>query len=228
LDENSRTQSGVAPGDYVMLAVSDTGTGMDPETRSHLFEPFFTTKERGKGTGLGLSIVYGIIKQHGGDIWVSSERGKGTTFKIYLPQTAASTDTVVPGDPAPPPVSGNETVLLVECEPGVRRLVRSTLEHYGYRVLEAESGRQALETEASHQGRIDLLLTDVALPEMSGPDVANALAARRSGVKALYLSGVAVDRGGLAAGARFLEKPFNAEALARKIREVLDDQSQAA
>ncbi len=233
LDENySRTHPGVGPGNYVMLAVSDTGTGMDPETRSHIFEPFFTTKERGKGTGLGLSIVYGIVKQHGGDIWVYSEPGKGTTFKIYLPQAAASEAGDDAGDPASPRLSGDETVLLVEDEPGVRKLVRGILEQYGYRVIEAGSGPQALEMEAGHEGRIDLLLTDVVLPKMSGRDVADALVLSRPGIKVLYLSGytdhVVRDRGVLAAGASFLQKPFTPEVLARKIREVLDDRSQTA
>ncbi len=233
LDENySRTHSGVGPGNYVMLAVSDTGTGMDPETKSHIFEPFFTTKERGKGTGLGLSIVYGIVKQHGGDIWVYSEPEKGTTFKIYLPQVAAGSAAGVAEDTAPQGVFGDETVLLVEDEPGVRKLVRGILEQYGYIVLEAGSGRQALELEAGHESRIDLLLTDVVLPEMSGRDVADALATSRPGIKVLYLSGytdhVVIDRGVLAAGASFLQKPFTPEVLARKIREVLDDRTQAA
>jgi len=233
LDENySRTHSGVAAGHYVMLAVSDTGSGMDPETRSHIFEPFFTTKERGKGTGLGLSIVYGIIKQHSGDIWVYSEPEKGTTFKIYLPQVAAGSASGVADAAASSRVFGDETVLLVEDEPGVRKLVRGILEQYGYSVLEAASGREALEMDAGHKGRIDLLLTDVVLPEMSGREVADALAVSRPGIKVLYLSGytdhVVIDRGVLAAGARFLQKPFTPEVLARKIREVLDDRSQAA
>jgi PAS domain S-box-containing protein len=233
LDENySRSHSGVGPGNYVMLAVSDTGSGMDAETRSHIFEPFFTTKERGKGTGLGLSIVYGIIKQHGGDIWVYSEPEKGTTFKIYLPQVAAASAAGEAGNPVVRRLSGDETVLLVEDEPGVRKLVRGILEQYGYSVIEAESGRQALEMETAHEGRIDLLLADVVLPEMSGRDVADALVLSRPGIKVLYLSGytdhVVIDRGVLAAGACFLQKPFTPEVLAGKIREVLDDRTQAA
>jgi len=235
LDEKYvRSHPDVAPGDYVLLAVSDTGTGMDAETRSHIFEPFFTTKERGKGTGLGLSTVYGIVKQHGGDVWVYSETGKGTTFKIYLPQTAAgATGTTGAGAERDlPRVSGDETVLLVEDEADVRKLVRGILEDHGYRVLEAESGAQALDMVARHDGRIDLLLTDVVMPHMSGREVAEAMATSRPETKVLYLSGytdhVVVDRGVLSAGARFLQKPFSPEALARKIREVLDDQSRAA
>jgi CheY-like chemotaxis protein len=215
-----------------MLAVSDTGTGMDAETRSHIFEPFFTTKDREKGTGLGLSIVYGIVKQHGGDIWVYSEPGKGTTFKIYLPQAVAGMAATPLDSPPPELVSSDETVLLVEDEPGMRKMVRGILEHHGYQVLEAQSGAQALEIEASHQARIDLLLTDVVLPGMSGREVAEAMVAIRPGLKVLYLSGytdhVVIDRGVLVPGASFLEKPFSPELLARKIREVLDNRSQAA
>jgi CheY-like chemotaxis protein len=176
--------------------------------------------------------VYGIIKQHGGDIWVSSEQGKGTTFKIHLPQTVAGTDAAVWNDPARPGVSGNETVLLVEGEPGLRRLVRGVLQHCGYRVIEAQSGRQAVKAEASHKDPIDLRLTDVVLPEMSGREVADALAVHRSGIKVLYLSSdtdhAVIERGALAVAARLLENPFSPETLARKIHEVLDDQSQAA
>ncbi len=228
----SRAHPGVNPGDYVMLAVSDTGTGMDPDTRSHIFEPFFTTKERGKGTGLGLSIVYGIVKQHGGDIWVESEPGKGSTFRIYLPQAAPGSSSADADGPVPLRLSGDETVLLVADAPGVRRLARAVLEHYGYRVIEAESGRQALRTEAGYEGPIDLLLTDAELPEMSGREVADALTRSRPGIKVLYLSGRAdqmvTDRGALAAGARFLETPFSPASLARKVRELLDDRSRAA
>jgi two-component system cell cycle sensor histidine kinase/response regulator CckA len=232
LDENyARVHVGVKPGAYAMLAVSDTGVGMDPDTRSHIFEPFFTTKERGKGTGLGLSTVYGIVKQHGGDIWVYSEPGKGTTFKIYLPQAAVASAGAT-DERDPPAASGSETVLLVEDEQGVRRLVRDILELYGYSVLEADSGEKALEMQASFEGRIDLLLTDVVMPKMTGRDLAEALELSRPETKVLYLSGytdrVVVDRGVVAAGASFLQKPFSPEALARKIREVLDNHSQRA
>jgi PAS domain S-box-containing protein len=232
LDENyARTHADVTPGPYAMLAVSDTGTGMDAETRSHIFEPFFTTKERGKGTGLGLSTVYGIVKQHSGDIWVYSEPGQGATFKIYLPQAsgasagaAASTDR--------PVQSGNETVLVVEDEQGVRRLVKDILELYGYRVLEADSGEKALELESGYEKPIHLLLTDVVMPKMSGRDLAQAVTLSRPEIKVLYLSGytdhVVIDRGVLAAGAPFLQKPFSPEVLARKVREVLDCHTQRA
>jgi PAS domain S-box-containing protein len=234
LDESySRMHAGVAPGVYAMIAVSDTGTGMDAETRSHIFEPFYTTKEHGKGTGLGLSTVYGIVKQHGGDIWVYSELGKGTTFKIYLPVAAGAANA---GTAEAPPVrtgSRGETVLLVEDEQGVRKLVRGVLEMQGYCVLEADSGEKALDVCAAYEGPINLLLTDIVMPKMGGRDLAAALSPRRPGMKVLYLSGytdhVVMDRGVLEHGAEFLQKPFTPDALARKIREVLDgDRSRAA
>jgi two-component system cell cycle sensor histidine kinase/response regulator CckA len=228
LDEHySATHAGVTPGKYVMLAVSDTGTGMDAETRSHIFEPFFTTKERGKGTGLGLSTVYGIVKQHGGDIWVYSEPGRGTTFKIYLPLAAAPATS--PAAEPKPPVRGScgETILLVEDEEGVRKYVRGVLETHGYRVLEASSGEAALKIGTSFQEPIALLLTDVVMPKMGGRELAAALAPHRPGMKVLYLSGytdhVVVDRGVVHNGSEFLQKPFTPDALARKIREILDD-----
>ncbi len=231
LDETyAQAHPGVAAGLYVMVAVSDTGTGMDAETRTHIFEPFFTTKERGKGTGLGLSIVYGIVRQHGGDIWVYSEPGKGTTFKIYLPQSGGVP--VVADSPAALQATGNETVLVVEDESGVRKLVREVLQRHGYNVLEAASARQAREVEAAHKGTIDLLVTDLMLPDSNGREVAEAMAASSPGIKVLYLSGytdhVAIDHGGISETARFLQKPFSPETLARKIREVLDDRSRAA
>ena len=228
LDESySRTHAGVTPGVYAMIAVSDTGTGMDAETRLHIFEPFFTTKEHGKGTGLGLSTVYGIVKQHGGDIWVYSELGKGTTFKIYLPLAAAPAVAGPIESAAPRAGSHGEMVLLVEDEQGVRKLVRGVLELQGYRVLEADSGETALDLAASYQGPIDLLLTDIVMPKMGGRELAAALAPRHPGIKVLYLSGytdhVVMDRGVIENGAEFLQKPFTPDALARKIRDVLDD-----
>jgi CheY-like chemotaxis protein len=218
------THSGVRPGPYAMLAVSDNGTGMDPETRAHLFEPFYTTKEKGKGTGLGLSTVYGIVKQHGGDIWVYSERGRGTTFKIYLPMVGERVEG--PEKAAPPPARhGTEQILLVEDEDGVRRLVREILEQRGYKVIEASSGEQALEVlERDHQN-LGLLLTDVVMPKMSGRDLAEAAALLSPDLRVLFLSGytdqVVVDHG-VVVGADFLQKPFTPETLAHKVREVLD------
>jgi two-component system cell cycle sensor histidine kinase/response regulator CckA len=228
LDQSyARSHAEVKPGRYVMLAVSDTGTGMPPEVRAHIFEPFFTTKERGKGTGLGLSTVYGIVKQHGGDVWVYSEPGRGTTFKIYLPQAGAAADekTAQPAEPLAA-AAGHETVLVVEDEAAVRRLVRDILHHNGYRVLEGDSGEQGLETAAGHAGKIDLLVTDVVMPKMSGRDLAEALVRLRPEMKVLFLSGytdnVVVDHGVLQPGTDFLQKPFTPDALVRKVRAVLD------
>jgi PAS domain S-box-containing protein len=216
---------------FVLLVVSDTGVGMDAEVRSHLFEPFFTTKERGKGTGLGLSTVYGIVKQHGGDIWVSSESGRGTTFKIYLPQ-AAAVAAASAAHPEPALLErGSETVLLVEDEEAVRRLVRDILELQGYRVLEADSGMRALEIAHDYGPEIDLLLTDVVMPGMSGRDLAEALALLRPEIKVLFLSGYTdqvVLEHGVVDAADFLQKPFSPETLARKVRSVLDRDARTA
>jgi PAS domain S-box-containing protein len=232
LDESyARTHAGVVPGKYVMLAVSDSGIGMDAETQEHIFEPFFTTKERGKGTGLGLSTVYGIIKQHGGDIWVYSEPGRGTTFKIYLPRVDAAAAAGEKASKADPSPSGEETVLLVEDEDAVRKLVRGVLDQHGYHVLEADSGARALEVVRDFDGTIDLLLTDVVMPKMSGRDLAEALALLRPEVKVLYLSGYTersvFDQGLLDRRSPFLQKPFTPDTLARKIRDVLDSRSRA-
>ncbi len=218
------THAGVRPGPYVMVAVTDTGVGMDAETKAHLFEPFFTTKERGKGTGLGLSTVYGIVKQHGGDIWVYSEPGKGSTFKIYLPRVIAPV--VTEEGPREEPVRrGTETILLVEDEAGVRKLVRDVLEQRGYHVLEAGSGDEALAVAAKHD-RIDMLLTDVVMPRMGGRELAHELTRLRPGLPVLFLSGytdeVIADQKILGTGADFLQKPFAPDVLARKIREILD------
>jgi two-component system cell cycle sensor histidine kinase/response regulator CckA len=227
LDEAyARAHATAKPGSYVMLAVSDTGVGMDAETRARLFEPFFTTKPKGKGTGLGLATVYGIVKQSGGYIWVYSEPGRGTTFKIYLPRVE---DAAVPSGStpaAPPSLRGSETILLVEDQEEVRRLTHRVLEARGYTLLVAASGIEALRVAEAHPGPIHLLVTDVIMPAMSGREVGLLLAPARPETKVLYVSGYAdesiVHHGVLEPGIAFLQKPFTAEALARKVREVLD------
>jgi two-component system cell cycle sensor histidine kinase/response regulator CckA len=226
LDENHASQYvGVKPGPHVMLCVSDTGTGMDKATQARMFEPFFTTKEQGKGTGLGLATVFGIVQQSGGSVWVYSEVGKGTTFKIYLPfvEEALEAEQV----PAPEPVSlaGSETVLLVEDEAAVRALSRAILESYGYTVLEAAGGEDALDVARHYLKPIHLILTDVVMPRMGGSDLASRLASLRPGVPVLYMSGYTDDavfrHGLLDKGRMFLQKPFTPETLARKVREAL-------
>ncbi len=224
-EEYARLHTPVRPGRYVMIAVSDTGVGMDAATRSRIFEPFFTTKERGKGTGLGLATVYGIVKQSGGYIWAYSEPGKGSTFKIYLPPADQS---LLPEEDRvgeTPSVRGTETVLLVEDEESVRTLSRAILESYGYRVLEAAGAEEAIETVRAYQQPIHLLLTDVIMPSMGGPDLASRIRTLRPGIKVLYMSGYTDEtifrHGHLEQGRLFLQKPFTPEALARKVREAL-------
>jgi len=217
---------GVAPGSYVLLAVRDNGHGMDAETRSHLFEPFFTTKEKGKGTGLGLSTVYGIVKQSGGSIIVESAPGRGTTFRIYFPRVEQEVPGPTGAVEAIDPVRGRETILLVEDEPSVRGLVHQTLRLHGYTVLEARHGIEALLTSAKYVGPIHLLLTDVVMPQMSGPEVAEKILTVRPGIKVLYMSGYpdhpVFDQGGVSRQTGFLPKPFSPHVLAQKVREVLN------
>jgi PAS domain S-box-containing protein len=230
LDEDyARLHAPLRPGDYVLLALSDTGAGMDTETQSHIFEPFFTTKGP-KGTGLGLSTVYGIVKQSGGYIWVHSEIGKGATFRIYLPRVAAS------GEPVTPQVAaveetravepGTETILLVEDEANLRYLARQFLEKQGYKVIEAADGAVAMQIAVAHEGVIHLLLTDVIMPGMNGRELAQRISEIRPNVKILYMSGytenVVGHDGTLDAGVRLLQKPFNLRDLKSKVREVLD------
>ncbi|MDE3041563.1 MAG: PAS domain S-box protein [Nitrospirota bacterium] len=217
---------GVEPGPYVLLEVRDTGHGMDAETRSHLFEPFFTTKEKGKGTGLGLSTVYGIVKQSGGSITVESAPGRGATFRIYFPRVEQEVPGTAGSAEATDSAHGRETILLVEDEPSVRGLVHETLRLHGYTVLEARHGIEALLTSAKYVGPIHLLLTDVVMPQMSGPEVAEKLLIVRPGVKVLYMSGYpdhpVFDQGGVSRETGFLPKPFSPHVLAQKVREVLD------
>jgi signal transduction histidine kinase len=216
----------VAPGAYAMLAVSDTGVGMDEETKERLFDPFFTTKEKGKGTGLGLSTVYGIIKQSNGYIWVYSEPNRGTSFKIYLPRHESLLAEEKPDmSPAALP-RGHETILLVEDEELVRVLARDVLRKNGYTVLEARDGADAMGVAVSHRGPIHLMITDVVMPNMGGQEVAFSLAPLLGEMKVLFMSGYTDDaivrHGILRPGAQFLQKPFRLDAFLRKVREVLD------
>jgi PAS domain S-box-containing protein len=216
--------SSVLPGDYVMLAVIDSGQGMTEEIRSRVFEPFFTTKER--GTGLGLSTVYGIVKQSGGHVWVYSEVGRGSAFKVYLPRVDELPDTRQPVTPEESGYWGTETVLLVEDEAGVRTLISQVLQRYGYTVLEAPNGAEALLICNRHRGAIHLLLTDVVLSQTSGPQVAARLAVLRPEMRTVFMSGYSEDtivqHGLVKPGIDFLQKPFTAEDLVHKLREILD------
>jgi len=226
LDESYvRGHANVVPGRYVMLAVSDNGCGMDKETEGRIFEPFFTTKEQGKGTGLGLSTVYGIVKQSEGHLWVYSEPGRGSTFKVYLPrveQEAYSTTSDIAGCQT----RGIETVLLVEDDPLVRHLAVRVLEEQGYTVLETSNGEEALRVVEEHQAEVHLLLTDVVMPGISGRTLAARIQAMRPATKVLFASGYTDDsivhHGVLESGVAFLQKPFTPDGLARKVREVLD------
>jgi two-component system cell cycle sensor histidine kinase/response regulator CckA len=212
-------------GPYVMLAVSDTGTGIDRETQKHIFDPFFTTKEMGKGTGLGLSTVFGIVKQSGGNIWVYSELGRGTTFKVYLPRVDEEVD-VLRLPVAPSTLRGTETILLVEDEEQVRTIALNILRRQGYQVIPAQNAGDALLICERHEGRIDLLLTDVVMPLMSGPELAKRLALRRPEMKVLCMSGYTDDsivrHGVLETGVAFVQKPITPALLTRRVREVLD------
>jgi CheY-like chemotaxis protein len=215
------------PGAYVMLAVSDTGQGMNEETQSHIFEPFFTTKAPGHGTGLGLATVHGIVKQSNGHIWVYSEPGQGTVFKIYLPRVQNPLELAQPDMPSTASLEGKETILLVEDNEMVRQLVRQVLDKNGYRVLVAHNGEAAIQVCKQDETLIHLLVTDVIMPGgMNGYEVAKLLTSFYPAMKVLYMSGYAdeaiVRHGILEKGIDFLQKPFTPKILAQKVREVLD------
>ena len=228
---SSRRHFGIAPGRYVAMVVSDTGVGIDAETQKRIFEPFFTTKETPRGTGLGLATVYGIVSQSGGHIFVDSAPGRGATFAVYLPRVE---EPAAPSGTAPAGAlhRGSETILLVEDEDAVRGLTRRCLEATGYTVLQASSAEEALEIASRFDGRLDLLLTDVIMPGVSGPELSARLLERRPGTRVLYVSGYTdaamASHVALDAGASFLPKPFTPETLARKVREILDAREPAS
>jgi PAS domain S-box-containing protein len=227
--EVARAHPGTSPGPHVMLAVTDTGTGMDRETLSHVFEPFFTTKDVGKGTGLGLSTVLGIVQQSGGSVWVGSEPGQGTTFKVYFPRCDPSPARHPTGPPPSAGRRGRETILLAEDDEPLRHLVQGILRRRGYEVLSAPSPVEALRLAQEHPGGIDLLITDVVMPGMNGRQLAERIHATRPSVRVLFVSGypggVLADRGVLEEGMVFLAKPITPEALLRKVSAVLEDQT---
>jgi signal transduction histidine kinase len=229
--DNTAISPDTTPGRYVLVSVTDTGLGMDETTQLHIFEPFFTTKEAGKGTGLGLSTVYGIIRQSGGWIDVSSQVGSGTAFKLYLPRIDAGP---MPerNETSAPTLGGSGTILLVEDQEAVRTLTKAVLRQYGYQVIEAFDGEEAIAVASRFSGQIHLLLTDVILPGMNGKQVSERLKGLRPDMKVLFMSGYAADviahRGALDRGVALLRKPFSPEQLAAKVRDVLAHSPESA
>jgi len=218
-------QAGAAPGEYVMLAVSDNGCGMDRETQENIFEPFYTTKDVGKGTGLGLATVYGIVKQNNGFIEAASEPGKGTSFKIYLPLHGEEAEGKVEAVEAKTPQGRGETILVVEDDVSVLHLTEKILDHLGYAVLTSAGSVEALTMAREYQGEINLLMTDVVLPEMSGRDLAGEMVKIRPDIRTLFMSGYTADiitrQGVLDKSVHFVQKPFTFDSLARKVREAM-------
>jgi two-component system, cell cycle sensor histidine kinase and response regulator CckA len=218
----------VQPGPYILLMVTDTGVGMDAETKARAFEPFFTTKEKGKGTGLGLSTVYGVVKQSGGYIDVESVPGTGTTFKIFLPRVHEEISAERQHADASTTGRGNETILIAEDETSLRTLTSATLELNGYKVLQAKDGLEALEVSRKHDGPINLLLTDIVMPGMGGRALAEELGRERKDMRIVYMSGytgqAVGSQGPVEPGSFYLHKPFTRQALTQKIREALESQ----
>jgi two-component system, cell cycle sensor histidine kinase and response regulator CckA len=219
----SHTEVTIPPGNYVMLAISDTGVGMDTATQAHIFEPFFTTKE--SGTGLGLAIVYGVVKQNRGYVLVSSELGKGTTFKIYLPAVREAATPAFVADEPMESRQADETILLADDEVGMREIVKQFLEQNGYTVLTACDGLEAMQIAERHPGPINVLLTDVIMPRMRGPELANNMARFRPDIKIVYMSGYTENagllEGDLARGREYLHKPFQLSELANTLHKML-------
>jgi len=224
--EHARLHPPLAAGQYVMLAVSDPGVGIDPETQARIFEPFFTTKEKGKGTGLGLSTVYGIVKQSNGHILVDSTPGRGTKFRIYLPLVKEPADAIKPVSVAPRALGGNETVLLVEDEKGVRQVAWHYLNRSGYTVLEAQNGREALEIARQYPHRIHVLITDMVMPGIGGSELAKQMALLQPETRVVYMSGYSetalFEHNGVAPDLVLLPKPFTQESLTSAVRDAID------
>jgi len=226
VESGRRANDAASPaGRYVLVSIADDGVGMTPQTKARLFEPFFTTKELGKGTGLGLAVVDGIVKQTGGYVDVESQLGHGTVFRIYFPASDDEPAVDAQSRSDEPRLAGSETILLIEDDPGVRSITGSALEGYGYRVLVAANGDEAVRIAQRHDGRIDLIVTDVLMPGLTGPQTVERLRATQGSLAALFISGYTADtipRNVVGGDAAFLQKPFTPSALAAKLRSMLD------